>query len=178
MKFPTGLKSKSESGPEEGNTASVGENSNTEELESTRNDDGSQASKTERSRRKFHTSWLKLWPWMTYEAETMFCTICKQKGKDNAFTQGCCTFKTSSLTRPESSHDQRDSIQAQSLSKEMNTAVAKMLTNHDAALIKPIKTVACCENLLLSKFESMMDFLKDIGTPGHHFLKVGNRIDY
>lgn len=24
----------------------------------------------------------------------------------------------------------------------------------------------------------MMDFLKDIGTPGHHFLKVGNRIDY
>lgn len=141
MKFPTGLKSKSESGPEEGNTASVGENSNTEELESTRNDDGSQASKTERSRRKFHTSWLKLWPWMTYEAETMFCTICKQKGKDNAFTQGCCTFKTSSLTRPESSHNQRDSIQAQSLSKEMNTTVAKMLTNHDAALIKPIKTV-------------------------------------
>lgn len=54
MKFPTGLKSKSESGPEEGNTASVGENSNTEELESTRNDD--KASKTERSRRKFHTS--------------------------------------------------------------------------------------------------------------------------
>ncbi|XP_061191044.1 zinc finger protein 862-like [Saccostrea echinata] len=83
----------------------------------------------------------------------------------------------------ESNNDEtnhRDSIQAQSLSKEMNVAVAKMMTDHDVALIKAIKTVhwLANENLPLSKFESMMDFLKDIGTPSLHFLQVGNRIDY
>lgn len=62
----------------------------------------------------------------------------------------------------------------------MNIVVVKMLINYDVVLIKVIKIVYwfVCENLLLLKFESMMDFLKDIGILGFYFLKVGNWIDY
>ncbi|XP_062573421.1 zinc finger protein 862-like [Saccostrea cucullata] len=171
MQFPTGLSSEIESSPEEGDTANV-RNADAE----MNNDETSKSAE----KRKFQSSWLKLWPWMIYESEKMFCTICKERGKDNIFTQGCGTFKTSSLNRHENSQDHRDSIQAQSLSKEMNVAVAKMMTDHDSALIKAIKTVhwLAIENLPLSKFESMMDFLKDVGTPNLNFLQVGNRIDY
>lgn len=57
--------------------------------------------------------------------------------------------------------------------RELTLAYDKLINQHlqYSALIKAIKNVhwLACENVPLSKFVSMMDFLKDKGTPGLHF---------
>ena len=48
-----------------------------------------------RRTRKFIPQWKKDRPWLTFCEETnlMFCTYCKDNGKENIFVKGCNNFR-------------------------------------------------------------------------------------
>ena len=96
------------------------------------------------------------------------CTaLCVQKGKNNTFTQGCETFKTSSLIRHEDSVDHKGSLEANILRQDMQSAINKVNNDQDKAVIKALKTVhwLATENMALSKYESLMNLLQLLSLP-------------
>jgi hypothetical protein len=64
----------------------------------------------------------------------------------------------------------------------MNVTMKKMMSDHDLAVMKAIKTVhrIATENLPLSKYESFMSLLKNYSStrPGLNCLQIGNHIHY
>ena len=134
------------------------------------------------SKRKFHPRWLKVWEWLSFDSgqNLMFCKLCISKGKSNAFTQGCETFKTSSFTRHENSTDHQDCIKGIELRKDMHVAMSNAMSERNVAVMKAMQTVhwLAVENIALSKYESMMGFLQNIGVSGLKQLETGERVDY
>ena len=58
--------------------------------------------------RKFHERWCKVWSWLYYKDEKMYCDECVKNGKKNSFITGCCTFKTSSMVRHSETEDHKN----------------------------------------------------------------------
>ena len=109
----------------------------------------------------------------------MYCEACIKTGK-NTFTTGCTTYKTSSMIRHEAVADHKISVAAPKLNNNMTAAINNAKCEQDKAIIKTLKLVNwfACENVPLSKFESLMNLLKELGVPGLGSLNIGDRIDY
>ena len=129
--------------------------------------------------RKFQSKWLTLWPWLTFEDGAMYCKLCLKKGKKNTMTAGCKTFKTSSLTRHEELTDHKHAIAEGELQANFNASLSKVFIEEDEAIMKAMKAVywMASENLPMTKYESMMQLLKDLGVP-IACLQVSERVDY
>ena len=109
----------------------------------------------------------------------MYCKLCLKKGKKNTMTAGCKSFKTSSLTRHEELTDHKHAIAEGELQANFNASLSKMFIEEDEAIMKAMKAVywMASENLPMTKYESMMQLLKDLGVP-IACLKVSERVDY
>ena len=142
------------------------------------NDSRSTARK--RADAKFQKSWTKVWDWLYYENGKMYCRTCIATGKDNAFTQGCVCLRTSSMSRHEETADHKCSIKAKSLRPQMEAAMSSLNSEQDNAVMKAMKVVywLADENLPLSKYESLIGLLKELGVPGLEPLKVSERVEY
>ena len=131
-------------------------------------------------KRKHQDRWLKIWPWLFFEKGKMFCKECLKHGKNNAFTSGCETFKTSSMSRHEETDDHKSSGESAKLKSDMNVAVKKTHEAQDLAIVKALKVVywLASENLPLSKYESQMNLMKELEVPGLCHLGVSGRVTY
>ena len=110
----------------------------------------------------------------------MYCEVCIKTGKINAFTTGCTTYKTSSMIRHEATADHKVSVAAPKFNNNMTTAINNAKCKQDEAIIKTLKLVnwLACENVPLSKFQSVMNLLKELRVPGLGSLNISDRIDY
>ena len=117
--------------------------------------------------RKFQSKWLTKWPWLTYENDAMYCKICLKHAKKNTMTTRCKTFKTSSMTRHKEVADHKHALSAGVLNANFEAAVSKASSQEDEAIIKAMKVVywLALENLPLSKYQSLMQLLKDLEVP-------------
>ena len=164
----------------EQNHDTVSENNETDETDGSCETTGEGASKHSSSEeRKFQSKWLTLWPWLTFEDGAMYCKLCLKKGKKNTMTAGCKSFKTSSLTRHEELTDHKHAIAEGELQANFNASLSKMFIEEDEAIMKAMKAIywMASENLPMTKYESMMQLLKDLGVP-IACLKVSERVDY
>ena len=129
--------------------------------------------------RKFQSKWLTLWPWLTFEDGAMYCKLCLKKGKKNTMTAGCKTFKMSSLTKHEELTDHKHAIAEGELQENFNASLSKVFIEEDEVIMKAMKAVywMASENLPMTKYESMMHLLKDLGVP-IACLQVSERVDY
>lgn len=89
-----------------------------------------------RRTRKFIPQWKKDRPWLTFCEETnlMFCTYCKDNGKENIFVKGCNNFRLDSLNAHELSepHKSAKSIAERPVVLECEAAKAVVqLKSHD-----------------------------------------------
>ena len=102
------------------------------------------------------------------------------KQEKNTFTTGCTTYKTSSMISHEATADHKISVAAPKLNNNRTAAINNAKCEQDEAIIKTLKLVnwLACENVPLSKFESLMNLLKELGVPGLGSLNIGDRIDY
>ncbi|KAJ8303281.1 hypothetical protein KUTeg_019677 [Tegillarca granosa] len=78
------------------------ENSERSETDSKSDQDESKPGQSMKSR-SFSEAWLSKFPWLIYEDCAMKCDICVKTHQSNPFVTGCKNFRTSTLTRHESS---------------------------------------------------------------------------
>ena len=43
----------------------------------------------------FSSKWLTLWPWLTYEEDSMYCKLCLKQGKKNMITKNILKHRKS-----------------------------------------------------------------------------------
>ncbi|XP_060559338.1 zinc finger protein 862-like [Ruditapes philippinarum] len=124
--------------------------------------------------------WVKSYPWLYQEDGKMFCKYCKINGKNNSLTKGCTHFRTSTLYRHEVIDDHIQSVATPSLAENFQLAVSKAFSKEDEAMVKMIKTVVWLakENLPLSKFESLVNFLNSVDVPGLEALECSEKVNY
>ena len=84
------------------------------------------------------------------------------------------------MIRHEATADHKISVAAPKLNNNMTVAINNAKCKQDEAIIKTLKLVnwLACENVPLSKFESLMNLLKELGVPGLGSLNIGDRINY
>ena len=94
-------------------------------------------------------------------------------------TAGCKTFKMSSLTKHEELTDHKHAIAEGELQENFNASLSKVFIEEDEVIMKAMKAVywMASENLPMTKYESMMHLLKDLGVP-IACLQVSERVDY
>ena len=83
------------------------------------------------------------------------------------------------MMRHEELTDHKEAVSAVELSANFEAAVSKAFSEEDEAMIKAMKVVywLASENLPLTKYESLMQLLKDLGVPKIACLKVSERVD-
>lgn len=130
--------------------------------------------------RKVQDRWLKIWPWLYFSDNKMFCKLCIKYGKKNIFTTGCTTFKTSSMQRHQEIDEHKSCIEVPVLQSNMTEAVNIVNSEEDKAVMNAMKVVywMATENIALSKYESFINLLKELECPGIDFLKVNDRVQY
>ena len=108
------------------------------------------------------------------------CVVKHVLKQGNTFTTGCTTYKTSSMIKHEATTDHKISVAAPKLNNNITAALNNAKCEQDETIIKILKLVnwLACENVPLSKFESLMNLLKELGVPGLGSLNIGDRIDY
>ena len=132
--------------------------------------------------RKFQRQWLQLHHWLQYDPKEnkMYCKLCIESKLTNAMTRGTQNFKTSTLTRHISSADHSRAVEAPKQRKDLKTTVEKALTKEEEAVVVAMKAVFFLvqEDLPLSKYTNLINFLKHLNTPYVEHLQVNDRVDY
>ena len=84
------------------------------------------------------------------------------------------------MIRHEATADHKISVAAPKLNNNMTAAIHNAKCQQDEAIIKTLKLLnwLACENVPLSKFESLINLLKELGLPCLSSLNIGDRIDY
>lgn len=110
----------------------------------------------------------------------MYCTSCVKSGKQNSFTAGCECFKTSSLSRHADTSDHKSSLVVKDLQANMKAAIKVPGSQQDQAITKAMKVVywLATENIPLSKYESLVGLLTELGVPLLNCLKHNDKVDY
>ena len=101
----------------------------------------------------------------------MFCSLCREAGCKNPFSQkGCRNFKTSALTVHVAGQDHREAlcVPAQQKNTKKNTQKMEemLMTAKEKGAIKRLEVVKWIvnEDLPLSKLQSMISLLKELKT--------------
>ena len=132
--------------------------------------------------RKFQPRWLAINKWLKYDSDKnkMYCKSCIDAGLNNALTSGSDNFKTSTLTRHVASADHQRAILAPTGRQEMKSAVGKALNNEEEGIILAMKVVYWLtqEDIPLTKYSSLIKFMKDCKMPYADALNVNSRVNY
>ena len=94
--------------------------------------------------------------------------------------QGTDNFRTSTLTRHVVGPDHQNAIKSGTERGNMQKAVNKALNKEEKGVIVALKTVywLAKEGLPLSKYQSLINFLKELQTLCTAFLNVNDLVDY
>lgn len=130
--------------------------------------------------RHFQSKWLTLHPWLEFDGTKMFCKHCKQFGMQNIFTTGNTNFRTSTLTRHIASNDHQRAIMAPREQENLKKTVENVHNKEEKAIVIAMKAIYWLskEGIALSKYSSMIRFLKDIGVSDIDSLNVNKHVDY
>ena len=127
----------------------------------------------------FKEIWLTLYPWLEYEngENVMYCKLCKKAGQDNTMTQGCKTFKTSSLARHVETTSHQIAVKAPLEYDYMKNAAENAYSREEAFLLVHMKAVyfLAKEGLPMSKYKPLLELLSELGTPNVE-LKLDEKI--
>lgn len=126
--------------------------------------------------------WLLIYPWLRYDSSKneMYCDLCRKNKKKNAMATGTDNFRTSTLTRHVQGSDHQLLSAAPKEKERMKTCTKAALTKQEQALIVAFKSMfwLCQENLPISKFRSLMQFLTELGVPNIEHLQCKDTVDY
>jgi len=126
-------------------------------------------SKTLHIAKVFQPRWLQLYSWLEYDKKLnlMTCSLCKSGNKKNTFVSGTDNFRTSTLARHVTSGDHTILVMAGPRSRQFEAAINKALTKEENGVIVALRTIYWItkESLPLSKFQSTLQFLRDLKTP-------------
>ena len=132
--------------------------------------------------RYFQEKWVDTWPWLHYDKEKdiMFCELCREAGCANTLAIGTNNFRTSTLTRHVSHLDHKRVIAAPKEKTHMDAAMSKAQSKAEAGVTIAMKAVfwLCSESLPMSKYPSLIAFLKYLNVPDIEHLKCGKNVDY
>ena len=70
----------------------------------------------------------------------MQCTVSKDAGKNNAFTNGCLKFKKDALKKQVATVDHRVALAAKSGRKDMQRAISTVYRNREHAVRATLRT--------------------------------------
>lgn len=131
---------------------------------------------------KFQTKWLKLNPWLTYDAEKdiMRCKLCIKCNFSNSMALGCNNFKTTTLTRHIDSSDHKRALRAETERENLEKTINKMDSKEYSGIILCMKVVYWMtkEGIAMTKYRSLMGLLKNLNTPNMEVLNVGDAVNY
>ena len=120
--------------------------------------------------RKFQQQWLKSFSWLAYETDEdgyMYCTVCTNNKKKTGLTKDskCKNYRTTTLTRHEKLAEHIAAASVPELSKNFQKTIAKGNEKIDCAASTLLKVThwICTEGIPLSKFQSLLDLLHDVG---------------
>ena len=133
-------------------------------------------------KRDFQPRWLQQHHWLRYDKSQnkVICKLCSKIGAKNALSLGTDNFKTSTLYRHTTHKDHQRALIAPKEGKNFKQAVNKVLTNEEKGITTALKMVYWLtqEGMPLSKYGSMLRFMKSCETPYLENLKVSDTIDY
>ena len=90
-------------------------------------------------RRRFVPGWKNDYPWVFCKEERMFCQLCMDAKKKNAFaTTGS---EKDSLQKHALTHEHRAALEAASSRKDMQRAVATVYSQQEQAVLAGLRTV-------------------------------------
>ncbi|XP_053396558.1 zinc finger protein 862-like [Mercenaria mercenaria] len=127
--------------------------------------------------RKFVSKWLTLYSWLNYDEseDYMYCTICTDNKKMNGMNKAAKNrnFQNTTLTRHVQLEEHRMIVEAPLQRQNLKRLNDKQESQRDKALNVLLKSFhwMCSENLPISKFKSMVDFMHDLAVPGIAILK-------
>ena len=92
-------------------------------------------------RRRFVPGWKNDYPWVLCKEGRMFCELCMDTKKKNAFATGCDKFKKDSLQKHAQTQEHRAALEAASCRKDMQRAVATVYSQQEQAVLAGLRTV-------------------------------------
>ena len=96
----------------------------------------------EKRPRVFQQNWKVLHPWFIYEDGTMFCSLCREAGCKNPFSQkGCRNFKTSTLTEHVAEQDHREALCVPAQQKKCTLGKGEKKNNHPPPPPPPLRRI-------------------------------------
>lgn len=130
----------------------------------------------------FQHKWLKKHHWLRYDEENdlMFCDPCSKLKFMNSFVTGTRCFKTTTLDRHLVSSDHKAALGNNSARTQFAQATANVDSKEEAAITTIMRVIywMAKECVPLSKYQSLIQLLKLLGTPNLDVLKIGEKIDY
>ena len=135
----------------------------------TRGSPSHQSSAAKRRRvekRKFLPLWKTDFPWVIYDSvHGMRCKYCMDAGKMNDFTSGCDKLKKDALTKHATTVDHRAAIEARTVRRDMQQALAHTYKDQELAIIAALKTVyfMATKNLPNDHFSDLKHFFSSPG---------------
>lgn len=143
-------------------------------------DDEPQAKKTKKE--SFQQKWLRKHQWLRFDDDnnSMFCEPCRKLKFNNAMAFGTTNFKTTTLERHITSSDHKAAIMNSQSKAQFAQAAANVDKKENCAITSVMKVVywLAKECIPLTKYQSLLQLLKQLGTPNLDALKIGERIDY
>lgn len=118
---------------------------------------------------KFQDSWIKLYnPWLKYEKNIMWCSVCRDCKFSNTMAVGTSNFKTITLQRHVESCDHKRAMFAPRGRQDMNVILQKSFSDQENCITMCMKIVfwMAKESILLSKYTSLMGLLNELNTSG------------
>ena len=91
-------------------------------------------------RRRFVPGWKNEYPWVLCKGR-MFCQLCMDAKKKNAFATGCDKFKKDSLQKHAQTQEHRAALEAASCRKDMQRAVATVYSQQEQAVLTGLRTI-------------------------------------
>ncbi len=132
---------------------------------------------------KFQQKWRAVYgQWLHYDDDKriMYCDICRQLKFTNAMAVGTTNLKTTTIQRHVSSDDHQRALLAPQEQNNFQTAVSSALSKEESGIVACMKVVywMAKEAVPLSKYSSLMELLRELGTPNMDALKFGERVTY
>ena len=110
----------------------------------------------------------------------MLCSLCIKNGRENSFAKGCTNYRRSAILDHVKTKDHALARSVPHLIKNNERCQEKIMSNQDKAALIALKAVHWLvnEDLPLSKYSSLVRFLKELDVPFADHLNISEKINY
>ena len=125
-------------------------------------------SKEKTKKRHFNSHWKLTRSWLSFDGKAMYCSVCKNAGCRNIFTEeGSTNFKTSTLDDHAKSKEHQQALIVPSEQDNAKKLEEKVLSSEKKNVVTFLKATHWLikEEIPLSKLESLVQLLNDLDTP-------------